>query len=191
MTLAQIMQLALRQLDEAPEDIGEYEDVFKSYANIGYDIAVREFLRPRERRTLFARRGGIPIGGMGISRVVELWDARGRERAFELAPDGTHLRLTNPADEPKHEEYCALCEVSYPPLVEETDEPRLPPSAQAALADYICYRHLSSGNLAKQSRARFFEDSFYRAMRGIRPEGFGSVTRLRNLYEVTDARYRG
>ena len=48
MTLANIMKLALRQLDEAAEDIAEYDELFRSYANMGYMIALRLFLRPRE-----------------------------------------------------------------------------------------------------------------------------------------------
>ena len=66
----------------------------------------------------------------------------------------------------------------------------LPAYAHAALSDYICYRHLSSGNLAKQSRAQFYQNSFYQEMNRIRPQGMGSVTRMRNLYEATDVRYR-
>ena len=48
MTLANIMKLALRQLDEAAEDIAEYDELFRSYANMGYMIALRLFLKPRE-----------------------------------------------------------------------------------------------------------------------------------------------
>ena len=70
------------------------------------------------------------------------------------------------------------------------DEPQLPQYAHAALADYICYRHLSSGSLSKQSRAEFFRQSFYQQMRALSHEGEGSVTRKKNLYAVTDARYR-
>ncbi|MEI3413646.1 MAG: hypothetical protein V8Q88_00480 [Christensenellales bacterium] len=84
---------------------------------------------------------------------------------------------------------CGRLEVAFYPLEDGQDEPQLPEYAHAALADYICYRHLSSGNLAKQSRAQFYQTSFYQAMQRIRPEGMGSVTRFRNLYEVTDARY--
>ena len=40
MTLAEIMRLALRQLDEDPADISDFSDLFRSYANIGYKIAV-------------------------------------------------------------------------------------------------------------------------------------------------------
>ena len=76
-----------------------------------------------------------------------------------------------------------------PALQKATDEPQLPDFAHAALADYICYRHLSSGNLSKQSRAEFFRESFYQQMRALGYEGQGSVTRTKNLYTVTDARY--
>ncbi len=194
MTLAQIMRLALRQLDEDPEDVGEVDDLFAGYANLGYEIAVREYLKPRETRALYAgRRGYASIEGMDVERVVRVWDEQGRERAFETAPDGRNIRLLDwtygAADAQGGAPLRALCEVRYAPLEAPTDVPRLPPSAQAALADYICFRHLSCGNLAKQGRARFYEDSFYRAMRAIRPEGYGSVTRARNLYAVTDARY--
>lgn len=198
MTLAGIMKLALRQLDEDLEDIGEVDELFAGYANLAYEIAVREFLKPREMRPLrLNRRGFASIEGMGIDRVVRVWDGKGRERAFEVTPGGGHIRLT---DAPEREgmrrgegdeQLQALCEVRYAPMTEATDEPRLPPSAQAALADYICFRHLSSGNLAKQNRAKFFQESFYRTMRAMRQDGFGSVTRMRNLYAVTDARYRG
>ena len=52
MTVSQIMKLALRQLDEDAEDISEYDDLFKTYLNSGYAIAVRGYLRPREMRVL-------------------------------------------------------------------------------------------------------------------------------------------
>ena len=58
----------------------------------------------------------------------------------------------------------AVCEVAFYPLEDGQDEPQIPEYAHAALADYICYRHLSSGNLAKQSRAQFYQNSFYQAM---------------------------
>ena len=47
MTLSQIIAQALRQLDEDAEDVSEYEERFRVYANMGYDIAVREYLKPR------------------------------------------------------------------------------------------------------------------------------------------------
>ena len=50
MTLSQIIAQALRQLDEDAEDVSEYEERFRVYANMGYDIAVREYLKPRWTR---------------------------------------------------------------------------------------------------------------------------------------------
>ena len=47
MTLSQIIAQALRQLGEDPQDVSEYEETFKIYANMGYDIAVREYLKPK------------------------------------------------------------------------------------------------------------------------------------------------
>ena len=135
MTLSQILRLALRQLDEAPEDAGDYDDLFKSYANIGYDIAVREYLKPRERRTLYARCGGaLRIDDEDVERVARLWDCEGRERAFAPGADGRSVEVFGPAP-CEGEGMLALCEVRYPPMERETDEPRLPPSAQAALAE--------------------------------------------------------
>ena len=166
MTLSQIIAQALRQLDEDAEDVSEYEESFRVYANMGYDIAVREYLKPRRIfYTEVDEEGNAPVPGLTVVRVIELRD--------DLA--GQTLR--------------AVCEVAFYPLEDGQDEPQLPEYAHAALADYICYRHLSSGNLAKQSRAQFYQTSFYQAMQRIRPEGMGSVTRFRNLYEVTDARY--
>ena len=73
MTLAQIMKLALRQLDEDTEDVGEYEDLFKVYANTGYAIAVRSYLRPKELRVLHTDERGVAFtGGMDVERVIAL-----------------------------------------------------------------------------------------------------------------------
>ena len=108
-------------------------------------------------------------------------DAQGRPVRFSLSADGTALKTGE-----KEAGIRALCEVEWAALEEDTDEPRLPSYAHPALADYICYRHLSSGNLAKQSRARFFETSFYQQMRAMRPHGAGSVTRLCNLDAATN-----
>lgn len=185
MTLANIMMLALRQLDEAAEDIAEYDEAFRRYANMGYAIAVRQFLRPRELCTMETdARGCAKLDEQ--TRVIELRNARGEPVRFSLGADGETLE-TAEACAKLH----ALCEVGRPPMERDTDEPRLPEYVQPALADYICYRHLSSGSLAKQSRAEFFLQRFYQQMRTLRPQGEGSVTRMRNLYTVTDARYRG
>ena len=186
MTLASIMKLALRQLDEAAEDIAEYDELFRSYANMGYMIALRLFLRPRETFELTTDdQGRADISDLPITRVVEARDAQGRPVRFSLSADGMALETGK-----RDEAISALCEVEWAALEENSDEPRLPRYAHPALADYICYRHLSSGNLAKQSRAEFFRQSFYQQMRTLIPQGAGSVTQLRNLYAVTDARYR-
>ena len=112
-------------------------------------------------------------------------NAQGRPVRFSISADGRTI-----GTEEKNTAVQALCEVERPALEADTDEPELPQYAHPALADYICYRHLSSGNLAKQSRAEFFRQSFYQQMRTLIPQGAGSVTQLRNLYAVTDARYR-
>ncbi|MBQ4265133.1 MAG: hypothetical protein IJB85_06445 [Clostridia bacterium] len=186
MTLASIMKLALRQLDEAAEDISEYDELFKSYANMGYMIALKQFLRPRETLTLKTDKSGrADIRGMRISRVIEVCGEAGRHVWFDLTADGCAI-LT----QEKEKKLSALCEMERAPLESDMDEPAMPQWAHAALADYICYRHLSSGNLAKQSRAEFFRQSFYQQMRALKPQGAGSVTRMKNLYSVTDVRYR-
>lgn len=189
MTLSQIIRMALRQLDEDPGDVSEYDDLFRAYANIGYHIAVREYLHPREVRTLHTDEcGAAPIGQTDIVRVV---DVRRKVEdggplysvPFALTGDGRAVK-TRCGEETLY----ALCEVDYPAMSEETEEPKLPENVHHALADYICYRHLSSGNLAKQSRAQFYLSSFYQAMRQMKPDGFGSVTHEVNLYAVTDIR---
>ena len=186
MTLANIMKLALRQLDEAAEDISEYDELFKSYANMGYMIALKLFLKPRETLTLRTDKDGCAdIGGMRISRVVEICGEEGRNIWFDLSADGGSI-----VTQEKEKQLSVLCEMERTPLENDMDEPDMPQWAHAALADYICYRHLSSGNLAKQSRAEFFRQSFYQQMRARTPQGAGSVTRKKNLYAVTDARYR-
>jgi len=186
MTLASIMKLALRQLDEAAEDISEYDELFKSYANMGYMIALKQFLRPRETLTLKTDKSGrADIRGMRISRVVEICGEDGQNVWFDLSADGCSI-----VTQEREKSLRALCEMERPPLENDMDEPDMPQWAHAALADYICYRHLSSGNLAKQSRAEFFRQSFYQQMRTLTPQGAGSVTRMKNLYAVTDARYR-
>ena len=189
MTLSQIIAQALRQLGEDPQDVSEYEEAFKVYANMGYDIAVREYLKPRREMCLdIDGNGRAPVVGVIVNRVIRMTDEDGRDVAFDLAGDGRSLTVWR--DDLKGKTLRALCEVSFPPMEDGEDEPLLPAYAHAALADYICYRHLSSGNLAKQSRAQFYQNSFYQEMNRIRPQGMGSVTRMRNLYEATDVRYR-
>lgn len=187
MTLASIMKLALRQLDEAPEDIAEYDELFKSYANMGYMIAIRLFYKPRETFILTTdEKGSAQICALPIRRVVEVKSEQGENIPFDIAADGMSIE-TMAVEKTLH----VLCEVEREALKGSTDEPMLPEYAHAALADYICYRHLSSGSLSKQSRAEFFRQSFYQQMRALTYEGEGSTRRMKNLYAVTDARYRG
>ena len=189
MTLSQIIAQALRQLGEDPQDVSVYEETFKIYANMGYDIAVREYLKPKRMMCMpICEDGCAPVLGYVVNRVIRLTDEDGRDVAFDLAGDGRSLTVWR--DDLKGKTLRALCEVSFPPMEDGEDEPLLPAYAHAALSDYICYRHLSSGNLAKQSRAQFYQNSFYQEMNRIRPQGMGSVTRMRNLYEATDVRYR-
>lgn len=184
MMLAQIMTLALRQLDEDIADINEYDDLFRVYANQGYQIALRQYYKPRETMTLNTdARGEACIEGLDIVRIVVLRDGHGREVPFDLSGDGYGIRTMR-----RNEKLTALCEVTQRELEAATDEPRLPEYAHPALADYICYRHLSSGNLAKQSRAQFFQQRFYQQMQMIMPQGGGSVTHMKNLYAATSIR---
>ena len=184
MTLAQIMKLALCQLDEDPADIDEYRELFTLYANDGYHILLSEYYKPVTTLTVTTDEGGnAPIEGMGILRVTSAKDEAGHEVAARLTPDGAALKTGRPDTQ-----LVLTCEVERPLLERIEDEPELPEHAQSALVDYICFRHLSTGNLAKQSRAQAFQNSFYAAARRLKPQGRGSVTRMKNLYAVTDIR---
>lgn len=182
MTLATIMKLALRQLDEESQSIGDYEELFKSYANMGYMIALRLYLKPRavldEKSDMY---GCVNLEGAQIVRVVEVFDMMGGHVEFEMGSDGHTLHTDTCCQKLK-----LVCEIDCPPMTGSLDKPMLPEYVQPALADYICYRHLSCGSLAKQSRAEFFRNSFYEQMRAIRPQGMGSVTRKKNLYRATN-----
>lgn len=173
MTLSQIIAQALRQLDEDAEDVSEYEERFRVYANMGYDIAVREYLKPRRIfYTEVDEEGNAPVPGLTVVRVIELRDKNGFDVGFDLDPCGA--LLSRRWDDLTGRRCGRVCEVAFYPLEDGKDEPQLPEYAHAALADYICYRHLSSGNLAKQSRAQFYQTSFYQAMQRIRPEAWGA-----------------
>jgi len=181
MTLATIMKLAMRQLDEQETDLSEYEELFRHYANMGYMIALRQYLRPRLKLELESDGyGDVRLEDARIERVVEVRDAMGRRMPFAMDADGETLHLGA-----GWQTVCVLCEYAFPPMEDGLSAPMLPEYAQPALADYICYRHLSSGSLSKQSRAAFFRDSFYEQMRAIRRQAEGSVTGLKNLHEAT------
>jgi len=182
MTLATIMKLALRQLDEEAQSIGEHEELFKSYANMGYMIALRLYLKPRAVLDEESdAHGCVNLEGVQFVRVIEVRDMTDRNVAFELDSDGYALHTDTCRQKLK-----VVCEIDCPPMTDSLDKPMLPEYVQPALADYICYRHLSCGSLSKQSRAEFFRNSFYEQMRAIRPQGMGSVTRRKNLYSATN-----
>ena len=181
MTLATIMKLAMRQLDEPDADMSEYEEMFAHYANMGYRIALKQYYKPRLTiETESDAYGDVRLDDVKIGRIVEVRDATGRRMPFVMDADGETLHVGA-----SWQTIRLLCEYDYPPMKDGLDSPRLPEYAQPALADYICYRHLSSGSLAKQSRAEFFRNSFYEQMRAIRPAADGSVKGLKNLYAAT------
>ena len=185
MTLAQIMELALRQLDEDISDISDFDTLFKYYANEGYTIAQRKWYHPRERVVLMTDENGtVNLEGTGIVHVL-LVRRGNRGEWYSISPDGKemHTRV-------KDGELEAMCEVEWPVLTRETDVPKLPAHAHGALVDYICYRHLLNGNAAKQQRAQMYLMQFERAMRELHSQGADSVTHMRGLYEASDIRYR-
>ena len=187
MTLAEIMRLALRQLDEDPADISEFVDLFRSYANLGYKILVSRFFKPRETLPLHTdEKGTAYLEGLEIDHIVSLTDGNGHEVRYKLSEDGEKVETTA-----KDAEQTAVCVVTYPPMREDVEEPRIPEYAHHALVDYVCYRYLMNGNSAKQSRAMLFYQSFEQTARMIKPHGDGSVTNFRNLYTSTDIRNVG
>lgn len=185
MTLAQIMELALRQLDEDISDISDFDTLFRHYANEGYSIAQRKWYHPRKTMELVTDEyGAVSLDGLGIVHVL-LVRRGNRGEYYSISPDGREMH-TNVKDG----SVSAVCEVEWPQLILETDVPLLPERAHGALVDYICYRHLLNGNAAKQSRAQMYLMQFERAMRELPSQGADSVTHMRGLYEASDIRYR-
>lgn len=185
MTLGQIMRLALRQLDEDPADIAEYAELFRMWANQGYQIILGQYYKPREMITLQTDENGKAyIEGMDIARFIDLKDENEHDVWAEISPDGTQLITVA-----KDKTLTAVCEMKLPPLENDSDTPRFPEEAHSMLVDYICYKHLMRGNLAKQSRAQAFQNEFYRQAQQLKPQAGGSVTGFKNLYAVTEARY--
>jgi hypothetical protein len=183
MTLARIMELALRQLDEDLADISEFDALFTRYANEGYSIAQRKWYHPREMFELVTDENGTAIlEGMNIVHVL-LVRRGNRGEWYSISPDGKEMHTMV-----RNGSVSAVCEVELPQLERPTDEPKLPARAHAALADYICYRHLLNGNTAKQSRAQMYLMQFERAMREMGRMGEGSITHMRGLYAATDIR---
>lgn len=185
MTFDQIKRMAAQQLDEDPADMAEIADLLCAYVNEGYQIALRDYAKPRERFTCRTdKRGHAPVDARRVLRVVTLMDGEGRNVPFALSADGQTIE-TGEADMALFGE----AEVAYPDMKSGSDVPRIDETAHAALCDYACWRFLCNGNLAKQSRAQHYYQRFAAAMRMLRPQGMGSVTGYRGLYAVTDARY--
>lgn len=184
MTLASIMKLALRQMDEDPEDIEEFADLFRTYANLGYRILVTKHLKPRETLCLHTDAlGEAPVDGLDIESIVSCRDRLGRNIPCRMSADG--MRMETGA---RGEDITAVCIVPFPPLERDEDEPRIPEHAHPALADYICYSVLLNGNAAKQSRAMAYLQRFEQIARSIRAQGSGSVNNFMNLYSASDIR---
>lgn len=184
MTLAEMMRLALRQLDEDPADISEFADLFRNYANEGYYIAVSKHYRPREVVTLRTDENGeAHIDSLNIVRIVSLKGEYGQTVYFRPSLDGGKIETAT-----RDTELTAVCEVAFPRMKSDMESPRIPEHAHQALVDYICYRHLMNGNAAKQSRAMAYYQQFSRAMLEIEPHAAGSTTNFRNLYSATSIR---
>lgn len=186
MTYAQIKQLALRQLDEDPHDMDEFGDLLGVYVNEGYQTAITDYARPREKFTLTTdENGDAYLDGLRIRQIVEVKEAEHGYSAWAtLSALGDTLHTAV-----KSGKVAVVALVTRPDLTDDSDVPLLPDWAHGALADYACYRFLSNGNLAKQSRAQFYMQRFFMQMERIRPQGMGSVTGFKNLYAATDVRW--
>lgn len=186
MTYAQIKQLALRQMDEDPHDMDEFGDLLGAYVNEGYQTALIDYLRPRETYTLNTDKdGNADLTGLKILHIAQVVALPHGYSAFgETDSTGETLHTSVPNGVVK---LTAL--VTYPDMTDDNEEPKLPLWAHGALADYACYRYLSNGNMAKQSKAQFYMQRYLTQMERIRPVAMNSVTRLRNLYTATDVRW--
>ena len=185
MTLAEIMRLALRQLDEDPADIAEYDELFRMWANQGYQIVLQNYFKPRDTLMLSTDETGmIDVSELNLVNIVSLRGMDGREEPYALSEDGMSI-LTNKKSVPM----VMVCEAVVKPLERDTDVPVFPEHVHSMLVDYICYKHLLRGNMAKQSRAQAFQSEFYRQAQLLRGASEGSVTHMKNLYTVSDVRY--
>lgn len=183
MTVSEILAAALRELDEEMADMPDFRDKFMLYLNMGYQTILRKYYRPRE--TFHMRTddsGRLDLYGLDVESVAAVRDEEGRTLPFTTSADDSGILQTDA----RNANVNVICQVNCPPLAADGDEPRLPVHAQYALVWYICYKQLSSGNLAKQSRAQVYMQSFYDAMSMLRPVGTGSVKRYTNFYEATN-----
>lgn len=184
MTLAQIMRLALRQLDEDPADIDDFRDLFVEYVNEGYLKAVNDYLKPRKSFDIVTDdHGDAVIKGWHVRSIVYAKSERGDDLLVDVNPEGDSIHIHDRAYWEKP--ITLLCRIEYPPLSEDTDEPRIPQSAHLGLVDYVCYKYKSIGNLAKQSQAQPYLSQYLSAMQSIEPVADGSVTHRKNLYRAT------
>lgn len=186
MTLAQIYKLALRQLDMDIEDVAEYVELFRQYANEGNQIVVNNYWRPCEEMRLHSDEDGrVWLYGMDVHHVICVMDAYGRTLPFRTAPDGTYISVGE-----KNMELSLTCQKMARQMTDDNEEPPFPNENHFALVDYICYRQLVSGNAAKQSRARVFYDAFLLGCRRIVPQNTGSVKQMHGLYAASHIRAR-
>lgn len=183
MNVNSIFKHAMLEMDEDPADICDYEEKFRMYLNMGYQIIVRQHYKPKETYRCHAdENGNISLAGYDIESVVEMTDEDGHMVRYAACPDGCGVYRTSV----RSGDVDVVCQVNYPALEKGTDVPEIPEHVHYALVNYICYKHLSSGNLAKQSRAQYYRQSFYEAMGMLKPAGTGSVTTYRNFYSATN-----
>lgn len=186
MTLAQIMRLALCQLDEDPADIADYDERFRMYANDGYHILQREYLKPIETFSVTTDwNGDADVRDRHVTDIISVKDGDGRDVYWYKDISGQFVH-TSRADATLH----VTSHVEYPPLEKMDDEPKIPEHGHSALVDYICFRFLQTGNMAKQSRSQAYQSSFYTTARRIRSENRGAMTHMVGLYEASDVRSR-
>ncbi|MBE5798329.1 MAG: hypothetical protein E7321_00050 [Clostridiales bacterium] len=183
MNVSAILHHVMLELDEDPADINDYDQKFMMYLNMGYQLILRQHYKPRETYLSQAdERGMVNLSGYDIDCVVQMQDEDGRIVHFRADAQGDGVYHTTARDE----DVVVVCQVTYPPLSGELDVPRIPEHVHYALVQYICYKHLSSGNLAKQSRAQYYKQSFYEMMSMLKPVGTGSVTTYTNFYSATN-----
>lgn len=183
MNVSVILKNVMLELDEDLADIADYEEKFKMYLNMGYQIILRQYYKPRETFIVHTdKQGRVDLTGFDVEQVIEMQARNGRRVQFRACSDGCGAYQTTARDE----EVSVVCQVNYPALVKDEDIPNIPEHAHYALVQYVCYKHLSSGNLAKQSRAQYYRQSFYEAMSMLKPMGTGSVTTYINFYSATN-----
>lgn len=183
MTVGEILTAAMHELDEDPADLNEHRARFMLYLNTGYQTILRKYYRPRETLCMHTDEDGwLNLYGHDVEQVLSIRDHRGRHVSFTPCDDDSGDVEIGLRDADVY----VLCQVNCPPLGDITDEPKLPEHAHYALVLYICWKHLQSGNLAKQSRAQVYMNGFYEVMNMLQPMGTGSVKTYTNFYAATN-----